>query len=75
MPRREFAFIINKSNNERKSTTYSYNSSGRSQNFQYMKILLYIRRVSENAISMRFYVIFQDILNTYSIKQPDQTLF
>ena len=62
VPKWEFAFIINSSDNEQKSQTYSCNSQGGLQKPQYIKILIHMGYISENAIFMQFYVILPDIL-------------
>ena len=60
--KREFAFIINNSDEKQKLPTYSYISQGQLQKPQFMKILFYIAYISENDTVMKFFVVFPNIM-------------
>ena len=55
------SFSISNSDDEQKSQIYSYNRWGRLQNPQYMKMVIHIGFINENAICMKFYVIIPGI--------------
>ena len=58
---RNFACMINNSNEEQESPDYSNIDLGRLQMPQFMKILIYIRYISKIAILMKFFVILPDM--------------
>ena len=60
---RIFVFIINNSSDEQKSPTCSYVNESRLNKRQFMKTIIYIGHISENATLMRFFVMLLDIPN------------
>ena len=67
VPKWEFAFIINSSNNRQKSPTYNRWRRLQKPESTCMKILIHMAHISKNTILMQFNIIF----DIYSMKQPD----
>ena len=60
--------VINNSNTEQKSPTYSYNSQGQLQKPQYMIMLIYMGCISEDATFMQCYFTRYTVTYTTGLK-------